>query len=55
MGSREVPFDPELNCDICQKKGAYDFMGDLLCPECMTKYIGTGEVKDGNNKDERWG
>lgn len=32
--SREVPFDKEAVCDVCDAKGAYDFMGDLLCPSC---------------------
>ena len=35
--SRTVPFDEEEKCDICGKKGAYDFMGDLICPECCEK------------------
>ncbi len=34
MGDRTVPFDDKAICDICGKIGAYDFMGDLLCPEC---------------------
>jgi hypothetical protein len=36
-GSREVPFDPEMVCDVCGKLGAWDFMGDGICPECMRK------------------
>jgi len=39
MGSRTVPFDSEAICDECGEKGAYDFMGDYLCPECYPKYI----------------
>lgn len=35
--SRDVPFDEEETCDICGKKGAYDFMGDYICPECLRK------------------
>ena len=35
MSDRDVPFDPDAVCDICGKKGAYDFMGDCLCPECV--------------------
>ena len=38
--SEDVPFDSDAICDICQKKGAYDFMGDLLCPGCAEKAIG---------------
>ena len=39
MSDRTVPFDDEAICDICGKVGAYDFMGDLLCPECAEKSI----------------
>ena len=31
---RSVPFDEAAVCDACGKTGAYDFMGDLLCPAC---------------------
>lgn len=34
MGSRDVPYDPNAVCDCCGEKGAYDFMGDLLCGKC---------------------
>ena len=34
MSSKEVPFEPEEICDCCGKKGAYDFMGDILCSDC---------------------
>ena len=39
MSDRSIPFEPELVCDICQKKGAYDFMSDFLCPECASNHI----------------
>ena len=39
MGDRTVPFDDKAVCDRCSKVGAYDFMGDLLCPECSNKVI----------------
>ena len=39
MGNRTVPFDDGAICDVCGKVGAYDFMGDLLCPECAGKCI----------------
>ena len=39
MGDRTVPFDEKEVCDICGKVGAFDFMGDLLCPECTEKVI----------------
>ena len=32
---RTIPFDEDEICDICGKKGAYDFMGDCICPECL--------------------
>lgn len=35
--SREVPFDKSAKCDNCGKIGAYDFMGDYLCPECANR------------------
>jgi hypothetical protein len=34
--SRDIPYDPEAVCEVCGAKGAYDFMGDLLCGECIT-------------------
>lgn len=32
--SREVPYSENEICDVCGKKGAYDFMGDLICDDC---------------------
>ena len=32
--SRTVPFDKDGECDVCGNIGVYDFMGDLICPEC---------------------
>jgi len=37
--SRVVPFDKEETCDVCGQKGAYDFMGDLICPKCADEFI----------------
>lgn len=37
MSDRTVPFDNKSICDICGKLGAYDFMGDFLCPKCAGK------------------
>ena len=34
MGDRTVPFEEDEVCQICGKKGAYDFMGDSLGDEC---------------------
>lgn len=39
MGSREVPFDRDATCDGCGAKGAFDFMGDYLCPKCAEKAV----------------
>jgi len=39
MSDRTVPFDEDAVCDICGEKGAYDFIGDFLCPECVDKAI----------------
>lgn len=36
---REIPFDENAICDECGKQGAYDFMGDYLCEDCIAKYI----------------
>lgn len=33
--SRIVPFDPDMPCDACGQLGAFDFMGDGLCPDCL--------------------
>ena len=43
MGDRPVPFDEEAVCDVCGAKGAYDFMGDMLCPQCTESRIDKGE------------
>ena len=32
---RDVPFDPIDKCDLCGKYGAYDFMGDYICDDCL--------------------
>lgn len=43
MSDRTVPFDDNEVCDICGRKGAYDFMGDLLCSDCVNKVMGEPE------------
>ena len=35
--SREVPYDDEAYCDCCGSLGAFDFMGDFICGECLQK------------------
>jgi hypothetical protein len=37
--SHDVPFDDNAICDVCGAKGAYDFMGDLLCSKCAEQAI----------------
>lgn len=34
---RTVPFDETEKCDNCGKDGAFDFMGDFICGECIKK------------------
>ena len=33
--SKLVPFEITEKCDNCGKTGAFDFMGDLYCPDCL--------------------
>lgn len=33
--SRDVPFDKDAVCDQCGAVGAFDLMGDYLCPVCV--------------------
>lgn len=32
--SREITYEPDLVCESCGKRGAFDFMGDALCSKC---------------------
>lgn len=43
MGCREVPFDEDEKCDRCGAVGAFDFMGDLLCPSCAEVVVDADE------------
>jgi len=36
--NRDVPYDEDAKCDDCGNMGAYDFMGDYICEECVAKY-----------------
>jgi len=38
--SRDVPFDEKAKCDSCGEVGAYDFLGDVLCPTCAARICG---------------
>jgi len=33
--SRDVPYDTHAVCDTCGNVGAFDFMGDYICAECL--------------------
>ena len=33
--NRDIPFDVNEICDGCGKKGAFDFMGDFYCADCL--------------------
>lgn len=33
--NRDVPYIEDEVCDLCGKTGAYDFMGDCICQECI--------------------
>jgi hypothetical protein len=33
--SRTVPYENHLICDNCGETGAFDFMGDYYCGDCL--------------------
>ena len=37
--NREIPHDEDAICDECGAKGAYDFMGDYFCVECVRNLL----------------
>lgn len=37
--NRDIPFDEKATCDGCGKLGAFDFMGDYYCEECIKKEL----------------
>jgi len=51
--SRDIPYDPELQCDNCDAVGAYDFMGDYLCPNCIDFQV-EGVVYDDEDEHDLW-
>ena len=53
MGDREVPFDPNAICDDCGAKGAFDFMGDCYCDQCLSKDL--YEPKDASTIEDGFG
>lgn len=42
--SRDAPFDPDLKCDNCGGSGAFDFMGDYFCSDCLGSCASCGSV-----------
>lgn len=51
MGDREIDLDPNAICDKCGSKGAFDLMGDCLCPKCLK----WKEPKDSSTIDDGFG
>jgi hypothetical protein len=55
--NRNVPFYEEDFCDECGNQGAFDFMGDLYCCECLKKWIEDGyptnPIFEENDKDNK--
>ena len=47
---RTVPYDENEICDICGKKGAFDFMGDCICEECLQAERNRAKSKQPQNK-----
>ena len=37
MSDRTVQLDDEVECDVCGKKGAFDFYGDFICSDCLRR------------------
>ena len=52
--SRDIPYDPELQCDNCDTIGAYDFMGDYLCENCMDFHVEEEYVYDEDDEVDLW-
>lgn len=46
--SRDIPYDPTLQCEHCKAMGANDFMGDVLCVDCVQR----GLVEQDNLKEQ---
>lgn len=46
--SRQVPIDPRRACQMCGAKPAWDFMGDVLCADCV------GEIAGDDSYDDDW-
>lgn len=42
--SRDIPYDKKLKCDNCGHDGAFDFMGDYYCGDCLKTCGQCGDV-----------
>ncbi len=51
MSDRDIDLDERLICDSCGAKGAFDFMGDAICPKCC----GWKEPKDSSVIEDGFG
>ena len=43
MSCRTVPYDEDAKCMFCNKKGAFDFVGDTICPDCAVELFEADE------------
>ncbi len=43
---RATAFEPDAICDVCGIKGAYDFMGDYFCAQCVDDEQGQQSPED---------
>ena len=48
---RDVPFEPNERCDNCGRLGAFYFMGDLLCSECLIQTADLEELEEEEEDD----
>jgi hypothetical protein len=46
--NRDIRYSDYVKCDICSKKGAFDFRVDNICPKCFEKIE---KAKRKNKKD----
>ena len=53
--SRNIPFDPDAECDNCGKKGAFEFPYVFLCAECALRAEteDQDDERDGGDNDVR--
>ena len=50
--SRRVPFFKDEICDECGATGAYDFMGDCYCQNCVNEIFSKQPSEEKNNDSE---